>query len=202
MQALEKNTLRAHMLARRKELSAESCAEVSLVIQEHLLQSEVWQQAQQVGLYMAKGREVQTQHVVQRAWQEGKKVFLPLCHTELRGHMDFVYCENMDDVALGAYGIYEPTPEAWQRHKHAYAAQGHSLALDILLVPGVAFDTLGYRIGFGGGYYDRFLQAKQQGYIGCCIGAAFSWQVVERISCESWDMPVQALLSEEGLRWI
>ncbi len=196
-QSLCKGALRKDMLQRRKTFSMDACVCISQRIQQNIAQSAVWAQAKTVGLYMAKGREVQTQLLLETAWKEGKEVFLPRCHAELGGHMDFIYCQNYADLAIGAYNIQEPTALAVQKHKESYK----EFNLDILLVPGVVFDTAGYRIGFGGGYYDRFLQ-RFKGQKTCCIGAAFSWQVLESIPYDAWDMPVHALATEEAMRWI
>ncbi len=203
-----KRTLRTALLERRKQFAMEDCVRLSARIKQHLVQSALWQEAQSVGLYMAKGREVHTQELVEQAWQEGKQVYLPRCRPEQRGLMDFVLCQGRADLAEGAYGIQEPTLETFTRQQALGkgilgpdSGEQSSVILDILLVPGVGFDGAGQRMGFGGGYYDRFLHALQ-GQKTRCIGAAFSWQVLKALPRESWDMPVHALITEEALQWI
>ncbi len=196
-----KKTLRAHMRQQRKAQPVVIREQASVVIQECVLESELWQKARRVGLYMAMEDEVQTNLLVQRAWQEGKELYLPLCRKEAYGEMDFVHCVGAEDVAEGSFGIFEPTTTAIQRQGAMLQMEDVNSALDILLVPGVAFDAKGYRVGFGGGYYDRFLQhmVKQKTI---CIGVAFSWQMVLHMTHDTWDIPMHALVTEKGLQWI
>ncbi len=196
-----KKTLRAHMRQQRKATPMDMKVQASLAIQECVLESELWQKARRVGLYMSMEEEVQTNILVQRSWQEGKELYLPLCRKEAYGEMDFVHCVGPEDVAEGSFGIYEPTVMVAQRQGAVLQVEDVHSALDILLVPGVAYDSKGYRVGFGGGYYDRFLQniSKQKTV---CIGVAFSWQMVLHMTHDAWDIPMHALVTEKGLQWI
>ncbi len=196
-----KKDIRMRMLQQRKSLPAMKIAEDSLKIQQCLLQSPLWEKARSIALYMAKKEEVQTHLLFEQAVLQGKKLYLPRCKAHAYGEMDFVHCTSEEDMAPGFYGIMEPTEFAMQRSGAVLTAQEGVWPLDILLVPGVAFDTKGFRIGFGGGYYDRFLCALQ-GQHTVCVGAAFSWQILPSLPHETWDMPIQALVSEEGLQWI
>ncbi len=197
----DKKILRTQMLKQRKAMSAAVIKQASLAIQEYVLQSSLWQKARTVGLYMAMEDEVQTDVLVECAWQEEKKLYLPLCRKEAYGEMDFVHCTGPEDMSAGSFGIVEPTVMAAQRVGAVLQLKEGNPKLDILLVPGVAFDAKGYRVGFGGGYYDRFLQdILKHGTL--CIGVAFSWQMVLNMTHDAWDIPMHAIVTEKGLQWI
>ncbi len=198
---MSKQDLRRAMLQYRKSLTVENIMRHSLEVQQGLLHSDVWQKARTVALYMAKKDEVQTAALLQNAWKEGKKVYLPKCREHATGEMDFMACTSMEEIQRGAYGIYEPKASPSTSPQSVLKAQDGVWPLDVLLVPGVAFDFCGYRVGFGGGYYDRFLSALT-GQKTRCLGVAFRWQMVQNIPHDAWDMPIHGLVSEEGLIWI
>ncbi len=198
---MSKDTLRKAMLQRRKAAPFATITQDSDTIHAILCAHEVWKKSQSVALYMAQNDEVHTKSLVHKAWEEGKHVYLPRCREKAYGFMDFYACNSEADIAPGAFGIYEPTAEAAARKGALLEASAGLWPLDLLLVPGVVFDKAGYRIGFGGGYYDRFL-SMLKGQKTHCIGMAFSWQVLENIPHETWDMPMHGIVHEEGLLWI
>ncbi len=193
---ISKAELRKKFIARRKLYFAENkeaYEEQSQQTQRFILAEEAWKSAQRVGLYMAIGGEMDTELLCSHAFGTGKKVFLPRCQAAEQGQMDFVACAGLEDLAQGAYGILEPKPELPPENVE-------TLKLDILIVPGVAFDKTGFRLGFGGGYYDRFIQ-KMQTEKTLYLGLAFSWQIVENLPVETWDLPMSALVSQGGIHW-
>ncbi len=202
---VEKNILRSHMLAQRKNMDSVLLAEKSQALHRNIYENAVWKNARSVGLYMALPQEVPTKALVERAWQEGKRVYLPLCHKKQRGEMDFIACLGQEDLALGAYAIMEPTEEAAARFGAKLVLEADENQLDILFVPGVAFDKQGHRIGFGGGYYDRFLQRLLLGECKAntrCIGMALAWQVLEKVPYDTWDIPMHGMVTEESFLWM
>ncbi len=190
--AQEKRLLRQKFLTERtKQPSAHANSEAA---QQKLLTEIVWQHACSVALYMAVRGEMSTNLLLEHAWRTGKCVLLPRCRPE-QGKMDFVPCTSMDDLAPGNFGIMEP-------HAHLPAIHLDSDAPHIMVIPGTAFDKRGNRLGFGGGYYDRLFAEPW-----CCphtirMGLCYSWQIVEALPIEAWDMPMNALITEEGLLWI
>ncbi len=160
----------------------------------HIMDTAQWQSATSVGLYMPIIGEVDTELLCKNAFESGKTVYFPRCQQEQSGQMDFIACAGFDDLEKGAYGIYAPRQDLCPKY--------NSLPdIDVLITPGVCFDTSGYRIGFGGGYYDRFLQKMQHKNI-FYLGLAFSWQIIDNLPHESWDIPLQALATEGGILWI
>ncbi len=189
-----KDAVRKAMLQRRVSQPAQEVQALSLQAQEALLAEKVWDKAQRVALYMATKGEVQTQKIIEHAWQHGKDVYFPRCNSNQQGQMDFIACHTMQDLTQGKYGIWEPKPTLPIPNQEA-------LHLDILLIPGIAFTRQGQRLGFGGGYYDRFLsKAEKQKTL--YVALAFSWQILEELPTQAWDIPVHVLVSDKGIVWI
>ncbi|MDR1359850.1 MAG: 5-formyltetrahydrofolate cyclo-ligase [Deltaproteobacteria bacterium] len=189
----DKAALRRIMLKRRAALSAEERHSRSLAAQRHILDEALWQKASCVALYMAVRGEADTAALLERAWAEGKSVLLPLCSRQEKGRMDFCPCAGRQALRPGLYGIPEPDPDL--------ARPSAPLTPDLLVVPGLAFDRQGFRLGLGGGYYDRFfLRSPWPGV--ARLGLAFSFQILDALPREAWDRPVHALGTEDGLLWI
>nr|PZN40356.1 MAG: 5-formyltetrahydrofolate cyclo-ligase [Bacillota bacterium] len=198
----EKAALRQEMLARREALDPAAWAEASRRLQAHLLASPLYRRARTILFYWAVRREPGTQEAIRQALAEGKRVVLPRAvrwQGEAptapapawggggRGLALHLY-RGPGDLVPGPYGLWEPDPAA------PAVTPGE---LDLVLVPGVAFDRRGGRLGHGGGYYDRFLPHVPPGVprVGCCFG----FQVVAAVPRGPHDRPVTHLLTEDGL---
>ena len=142
----EKAALRRELLARRDALPGR--AEKSRAIQSRVLALPEYQRARRVLLYLSKGSEVDTWPLLDCALAQGKEVYAPRC-LERPGEMAFYRVSSREDLQAGAFGLLEPIPG---RCPPLERGQG-----DLCLVPGLAFDREGYRLGYGKGYYDRFL---------------------------------------------
>jgi 5-formyltetrahydrofolate cyclo-ligase len=106
--------------------------------------------------------------------------------------MSFAPCADPAKLRSGAFGILEPpVPEAG-------LGEGLEEVPDFLLVPGLAFDYGGFRLGQGGGFYDRLLSDPAWGNL-FCTGFAYAFQIMERVPRAPWDRPVRALCTENGL---
>jgi 5-formyltetrahydrofolate cyclo-ligase len=107
--------------------------------------------------------------------------------------MDFFSCAGRGDLRPGPFGIDEPDPDR--------AAGANIPPPSLMIVPGVAFDSRGFRLGMGGGYYDRF--SSRDLFAGALrLGLAFAFQVADRVPREDWDLLVQAICTEKGLLWL
>ncbi len=189
---ISKAMMRKTMLHHRESQSSSAMQLSSRKAQQALLAEKLWQEARCVALYMPTKGEVQTQLLASQAWECGKKVFLPRCNPTQAGHMDFVACRDMHDLVQGKYGIWEPNP--------SLPAQDLGM-VDMVLIPGLAFTRQGQRLGFGGGYYDRFLSKSENQHV-TRVGMAFSWQILDTLPTQPWDISIQALVSDEGVLWI
>ncbi|HVX01749.1 MAG TPA: 5-formyltetrahydrofolate cyclo-ligase [Nitrososphaera sp.] len=157
----EKQKVRRAALARRDAMSYPDIERQSALVQQSVARSKEFGQAQVVGAYHPKGSEVRTALLMGIAKDQGKKVVLP--RIEGNDMRFYEYDLSGDSLVEGRFGIMEPTPEAKP-----------VMHIDLLLVPGLAFDCKGNRIGYGRGYYDRFISGGGASF---SMGLAYSVQV-------------------------
>jgi len=192
----QKEKLRKSFLAKRINFESNLLNEYAIQAQNHLLESEIWQKSTQICLYMPIKAEMSTHILLKDAWERNIMVLLPKCHKIDKGCMDFVPCLGYNDLHAGKYNILEP-----RDNLKALPLDSDILLPSLVIVPALAYDAQGYRLGYGGGYYDRILkhscfsQAKK-------IGLCFNFQIINLLPAESWDQKVDALCSEDGLKWI
>lgn len=140
----------------------------------------IWKTATSIAVTMSLPLEVDTIRLIEWAWREGKQVLVPKVKQQT---MTFHAIRSFEEVAPGVRGILEPTTNP------------EETIPDLCIVPGRVFDEHGYRIGWGGGYYDRFLPE----YAGETIALAYSLQVYAQIPIEEHDVPVNFIVTEEGV---
>ena len=133
-------------------------------------------------LYYSLPDEVDTHTLVDSLLMSGKHILLPRVTGE--GTMELRRYTGPSDLAQGAYNIMEPTGEVFDDYA----------AIDLIVVPGVAFDRHGHRLGRGGGFYDRFLSHPALHHT-CKVGICFPCQVVDSIPTEPHDLPVSQVIS-------
>lgn len=153
-----------------------------------------------MALYVGVRGEMGTDLLLREAWATGREVWLPRVRSMKDGLMDFVRCAGPESLCPGAFGLLEPRPELPGVGPGDVAFRPH-----LLLVPGVAFDRQGGRMGYGGGFYDRFLAAlaTTRAATPCpALGFCFGFQIVEQLPCAAWDHPVDGLCTEGELLWI
>ncbi|MDF2154103.1 5-formyltetrahydrofolate cyclo-ligase [Vibrio sp. CAU 1672] len=144
--------------------------------------------AQHIALYLSADGELDTKPLIQWLWQEKKSIYLPAIHPFAKGHLLFLNYLNDDQLVYNKYGILEPKLDI--RH---LIPQGE---LDLILTPLVGFDSIGHRLGMGGGYYDRTLAhwfATGKG--AKPIGIAHDCQHVDRLPIASWDVPLPKIVT-------
>lgn len=173
------------MLKRLGAMTPAQRTTASLKLAARLTQLPAYKTARWIGVYLAAGEEVETRGMIQQALADGKRVAAPIpnpaTHTIRLAELTGV----RNGLVRGPYGIEQPHPTASRRVKPE--------ALDLLLVPGVAFDKSGYRLGRGAGYYDRFLATLPPAIPR--IGLAFRRQQVARLPRERHDQPVTNVLA-------
>lgn len=184
----KKRWLRKKFLKMRREMPEKIREDLSRKVQNRVLASKLWQNARTIGLYMALPDEVDTSLLLREAWAEGKGVGIPKVLDIGEGKMQFLPYFPNDALIRGKLGIREP----------AVMREG-SFKPDLLLLPGLAFDHSGYRLGFGGGFYDRSC-AEIRDCLYCGLG--FEFQLVEKLPVEKWDIRLDAICTEEKLLWL
>ena len=183
MQGPEKNALRKHFLRLRQARPPELAAADSARIRERLLRLAEVRAARSILLYLSARGEVDTWPLVELFLAEKRHLLAPRCRPGEPGRMDIHQIRALSDVAPGAFGLMEPRPDT---------PRGET-APDIVLVPALSFDRRGFRLGFGGGYYDRFLAALSASVP--VIGLAYDFQITDALPVEPWDCPVHMLLT-------
>ncbi|EUJ46348.1 5-formyltetrahydrofolate cyclo-ligase [Listeria riparia] len=178
----EKAILRHDTLAKLNEMDEITYENRSASLAKQLYNEEVWHQATTIGITIARFPEVATKEIIRRAWLEGKIVAIPETNNKTRA-MHFRRYQPNDPLIQKALGLYEPTKDAPIISEEE---------IDLLIVPGVVFRSDGYRIGFGGGFYDRYLA----GYKGNTISLCYTDQMTTNFTLENHDLPVQKLLIE------
>lgn len=170
-----------------RALSAELRHEKALRASRRLIDSGVWHGARAVFVYLSTEREIDTTPLVDAAWRAGKRVLAPKIDAAERA-MAPVEIRAWSDCLPGHRGIVEPID----------GDPFPAADIDLVIVPGLAFDPRGYRLGKGGGFYDRFLADPR--VRGCRCGFAFEEQVVARVPTEPHDQPVHCLITDDRVR--
>ena len=147
----EKAGLRARLLAERAALAADARERTDAGIAARVAGLPEFAAADTVLTYLSFGPEVDTRAIIRQAWAAGKRVALPCCVPGTRA-MEWYVVDTLDGLVRCRFGMEEPAPDP-ARAVAPDAVGPHALAL----VPGLAFDRRGFRIGYGGGFYDRFL---------------------------------------------
>jgi len=174
---------RNEMLEMRLSLPRETLYRKSLSIQESLLLLDEFKRGRKIALYRSFRSEVLTDEILAAGLREGKELFFPKVGCGKRG-LDFLRVSGEADFSAGAFKIEEP---------HVGSPLGDLAMLDLIVVPGVAFDMRGNRLGYGKGYYDMTLRRVK-----CCVVAlAFEFQVVDSIVSEPHDVGVHKIVTEE-----
>ena len=192
MQEPSKNLLRADMLGRRQNLSPETVRADSARILERLMSEDRIRQARSVMLYMPARNEVDTWPLLDHFWARGSEVLLPRCCDGRPGIMEAFAVSSRAELGPGCFGLVEPLPEAALRVPDPQP--------EVILVPALAFDRRGYRLGFGGGYYDRLLTGPAFAS-SLKLGLCYGFQRVESLPAGPFDQPVDAVCCEEGITW-
>ena len=182
---LSKKEIRRIVQELRKTYSSETLAIWSEEICRKIAKLPEYRKSTFIAFYFAKKGEVDLKSLIGRAFLTGKKVFLPKTHfTEKK--LTFHQIFSFSDLVPGPFSLREPplknpsiSPEK----------------LELILVPGVAFDLKKTRIGYGGGFYDRVLSKTQA----LKIGVAFSFQIFEKLPSEAHDQNVDLIITERGI---
>jgi 5-formyltetrahydrofolate cyclo-ligase len=189
----DKVSLRQRIRHQRAALSARSRHRFARTITERLRGLQRFRRAHRIAAYLAHKGEVDAQPCIELALGLGKRVYLPVLHPFFHGRLRF--CELRGNTVLtpNRYGIPEPSANT-----RCLPQQNR---LDLVLVPLVAFDRLGYRLGMGGGYYDRSFATGHANHRirPLLIGLAYEFQYVDTLPHEAWDIRLDAVATEQRL---
>lgn len=183
----DKKNLREKAIALRDSVTPELISEKSEIIACGLFSHPWYLQSNTVFIYVSKDNEVKTSGIIKDILNKGKKVCVPRIVRKER--MDAVLIKNPDeDLELGFFNVYEPK---------AHLVSASVKDIDLVIVPGLIFDRNGYRIGYGGGYYDMFLNNISHG---CkTVGLAFGFQIADKLPIEEFDRKVMLIITENEM---
>lgn len=187
----DKPTIRHSILAQRKQLASDFVSIASQLITRKVISSAVFKKSQHVACYLSNDNEVSTHEIISKAILDEKHIYIPVFTANKT--IAFYLLDKKTVLIKNKYGIEEPDisnqlpvlPET----------------LDLILLPLVAFDAEGNRLGRGAGAYDRYLQFTKTLPVGqrpYLMGLAYDFQKVDKIIAESWDVPLDAVITEEG----
>jgi len=181
-----KDIIRNKILNLRAGLSKNEVMEKSAKIQERLYETQHYQSSRTIMTYVDIQNEVETRSIIARAFNEGKNVVVPVCGSNY--NLLPVKIESFDDLEPGTMGILEP-----KKTKSIVDVK----KLDLVLVPGIAFDRKGNRLGYGLAYYDRFLNKLSPSTV--TIALAYSFQVLPSVPREEHDHKVNIIITEKEI---
>lgn len=183
-----KRELRMRFRRLRRELGETARREADDAIEQKVLALREFVQAEVVLSYCSVGDEVRTRGIIEAAWAAEKTVALPWCVPGTRG-MRWYRVQSFDELARGSFGVLEPVPE---RAKEQSLSTGQPM---LALVPGFTFDAAGFRLGYGGGFYDTFLAEYAGASVGLCRKAQLSEDLRALGAVDVFDQPVHRVVS-------
>ncbi|MGL4912022.1 MAG: 5-formyltetrahydrofolate cyclo-ligase [Romboutsia sp.] len=181
-----KKEFRKKVIADRKKLNSESLLENSSIITENLLSLDCIKEAKNIMLYLDFNNEVKTDELINELITLRKIVSSPITLKEERVLIPSQITDLQNGIKIGAYGIREP--------KQDDSLEVDVKDLDVVIVPAVAYDKNCYRLGYGGGFYDRFLNRLRDDAI--TIGIAFDLQIFDYIPKEDHDAQLDYIITE------
>lgn len=177
-----KKDIRAQMIRKRMSLSTTLWKNQVISITDTICMHPWFQETDTIYAYLDIKGEVGTRSLIEEAWKQKKKVAVPRVSGEI---MDFYEVQSFEDVQAGAFQVEEPRPGT-----SPCSNEG------LMLMPGVAFDEAGHRIGYGKGYYDRYLQKHPTLHT---MALAFELQVLERIPFGAFDVSPECIVTERRI---
>ena len=175
---MDKTELRREIRARKRAMTEAEIEERSARLARLFFASEAYQKAKTIYGYLPYNQEVRTVPMLERALKDGKKVAVPKVYGD---EMKFLYLDDLNAVAKGYAGIPEPIADEPVAHDETA----------LVLMPGLAFDPQGHRIGYGGGFYDKFLAAEPHHPT---LALCYEFQMLPKLDVEDHDIPVDTVL--------
>ncbi|WP_368256859.1 5-formyltetrahydrofolate cyclo-ligase [Enterococcus innesii] len=178
---MEKPVIREHMIQTLKKMPSKQKQQKETVILQLLFSSQIWQTAKSVGVIRSLPFEFDTAAIFAKGFEQNKRIAVPKAQQK---KLQFYHVEPTTRYEASAFGVEEPISEQEAHH------------LDLLIVPGLAFSKTGYRIGFGGGYYDRFLSA----FDGKTVSLVFGEQFNDQWTPDVFDIPIDKIYTDSLIR--
>lgn len=173
-----KAQLRAAMRKRKRAMTESEIQHKSAQLARMFFETEQYRKARSIYGYLSCNQEVRILPILERALRDGKRIAVPKCYGD---EMKFIWLEDLTAVALDSRGIPQPVADGPEADDETA----------LVLLPGLAFDREGNRLGYGGGYYDRFLQ-REPGHP--TVALCYDFQLVDRLETDEHDIPADLVL--------
>lgn len=183
-----KNNLRSRYMGLRKKMSPHTKKIIDNDIFRRVISLRQYQTVKTLLTYVSKDIEVDTFALIGRALKDGISVAVPKCIDGTR-EMEFYCIHSLDMLEKGTFGVLEPKTDICRKLE--------DFSKSMCVVPGMAFDVSGYRIGYGKGYYDRFLSKYEGTTVGICYADCVRWKGLPR---NKYDKPVDLIVTENYIR--
>lgn len=185
----KKKQIRREKLKIRREMNIEEKSNYDKIIKDKFFESSFYKESENIFIYISYDSEINTKYIITRAIKEGKKIYVP--RTEFSTKlMNAVIIENFDNLVESRYGILEPKKD------EPFIDPND---LDLIVVPGVAFDKNGGRVGYGAGYYDRYFKRinnENKSKI-VKLALAYDFQLMDKVPTDEEDVLIDAVMTEK-----
>lgn len=178
---LDKKALRREIGALKRAMTDAQIAAYSADLCEKFCNTDYYRDAASIYAYLPYNQEVRTWDIVRRAWADGKRVAVPKVYGDI---MRFLWLDSFDHIAPGGWNIPEPTFD------EPVADDEDAL----ILMPGLAFDPAGHRVGYGGGFYDKYLEEHTKHRL---VALCYPFQLFPHLDVEEHDVPVDLVIAAE-----
>lgn len=186
--------IRRSIREQRRNLSSKTHQQYSEQICEHILNSSQFRRAKRIALYLPHDGEIDLQPLVHEVWSRNKSCYLPVLVPFTQNRLWFAPLEKQERMVLNRFGISEPDRN-WHHMVKLWS-------IDLLLMPLVAFDGSGNRMGMGGGFYDRsfaYIRHRKSWRKPHLLGTGFELQRAAELPQQPWDIPLHSVVTESGL---
>jgi 5-formyltetrahydrofolate cyclo-ligase len=181
-----KSEFRNYITKKRNELSLTEKSEKDNAIYEAIINSELFIKAKMIFIYISFGNEVDTHKIIEKALSLGKEVCVPKVISRLKG-MRALKINSLNNLKVSDYGVLEPEDNS----EEVFAKD-----MNLAIIPGLVFDLKGGRIGYGGGFYDRFFSNTNIDITK--IALAYQFQILEELPLEDHDVSINNIITENG----
>ena len=181
----DKKSLRAEYKAVRDSIDADIRKNQDAIIFQKVIELKEYKRANTIFVYVSFGSEVETKRFIERIISDGKYAVIPKCDTKSHTMHTFKI-DSLSQLKKGAYGIEEPCEDCVEVLKEH---------IDLVVVPGLCFDLKGNRLGYGGGYYDRFLAD----FKGFTVGLSYNECIADIVPADEYDCRLDLIISADGV---
>lgn len=177
---MDKKAFRRDIGTKKRAMTMEQIETASQRLTDRFLESDAYKNARSIYAYLPYNQEIRTWNIVKHALEDGKRVAVPKCYGEI---MKFLWIDNLDHIAPGAFNIPEPIADEPEADDETA----------LILMPGLAFDPEGHRLGYGGGFYDRYLAEHHNHTL---VALCYDFQLFDHLETEAHDIPVNFVIAD------